>query len=43
MPFILLVIDEATRFTQQKDLKDAYLNTVYDLLSNGRSWHSLNP
>ena len=36
MPFILLVIDEATRFTQQKDLKDAYLNTVYDLLSNGR-------
>jgi DNA segregation ATPase FtsK/SpoIIIE-like protein len=38
MPFILLVIDEANRFTNQKNLRDLYLNTVYDLLCNGRKW-----
>jgi len=38
MPFILLVIDEANRFTTRKDLREPYLNTVYALLSNGRKW-----
>jgi S-DNA-T family DNA segregation ATPase FtsK/SpoIIIE len=37
MPFILLVIDEAQFFTNNKYLRDGYINTVYDLLSTGRT------